>query len=236
MSGDRPRGRMDRAARRASSSPSGECCDGGGRVARPPPLLTWRLTRNASGALELDGIELRGLLERHGSPLYVVDAAKLVSNAARFMARPAGASRSCEVYYSYKTNPVPGVLTVLHEHGVGAEVVSPYELWLALRMGVDPRSIVYNGPAKAPHSLALALDRGVGLINSDHRSEIASSRPLPGPAERRRASACVSSRPEPPWVSSASASTPGRRWRATRRPSRNRSSGWSHATPLQRPD
>jgi diaminopimelate decarboxylase len=121
----------------------------------------------------LDGIELRGLLERRGSPLYVVDAARIISNAARFTARPSGASRSCEVYYSYKTNPVPGVLRVLHGRGVGAEVVSPYELWLALRMGVDPRSIVYNGPAKAPDSLALALDRGVGLINCNHRAEIA---------------------------------------------------------------
>ena len=173
MSGDRLRVRMDRAARTGVKRVVGGLVRRWGPRRADLPLSTWRLARDASGALVLDGIELRGLLERRGSPLYVVDAARIISNAARFTARPSGASRSCEVYYSYKTNPVPGVLRVLHGRGVGAEVVSPYELWLALRMGVDPRSIVYNGPAKAPDSLALALDRGVGLINCNHRAEIA---------------------------------------------------------------
>jgi diaminopimelate decarboxylase len=164
---------VDRAARTGIKRAVGGLLRRRGPRREDLPLSTWGLARDASGALVLDGVELRGLLDRMGSPLYVVDAARLASNAARFTARPGGASRSCEVYYSYKTNPIPGVLRVLHERGVGAEVVSPYELWLALRMGVDPRSIVYNGPAKAPDSLVLALDRGVGLINCDHRSEIA---------------------------------------------------------------
>lgn len=140
---------------------------------RDLPLSSWRLQRDADGALTLDGAVLGDLLGRWGSPLHVVDAAKLAANAAAFTARPAGCERACEVYYSYKTNPVPGVLRLLHARGIGAEVVSPYELWLALRLGVDPKRIVYNGPWHSDESIELALERGVGLVNLNAREEIA---------------------------------------------------------------
>jgi diaminopimelate decarboxylase len=140
---------------------------------RDLPLGTWRLSRDASGALSLGVVNLDDLLARRGSPLHVVDADGLARNAARFRAVPAGARRGCEVFCSYKTTPVPGILRVLHGCGLGAEVVSAYELWLALRLGVDPARIVYNGPAKSEESLASALRLGVGLINLNSRAEVA---------------------------------------------------------------
>jgi diaminopimelate decarboxylase len=137
------------------------------------PLSTWHLSRDAHGGLHLGTVRLRELLTRIGSPLHLVDANALALNAARFTARPAGASRSCEVFCSYKTSPIPGVLRFLHARGLGAEVVSPYELWLALRLGVHPKAIIYNGPAKSDQSLISALDADLALININARPEIA---------------------------------------------------------------
>lgn len=147
------------------------------RRARPRaadlPLSTWRLERTPGGVLALDGVPLDGLIERYGSPLHVVDAARLASNAADFLAAPPGAEGGCEVAYSFKTNPVPGVLRRLRSLGVGAEVISEYELWLALELGFAPGAVVYNGPAKSMASLRTAIERGVGLININARCEIA---------------------------------------------------------------
>jgi diaminopimelate decarboxylase len=137
------------------------------------PLSLWNLTRDAEGRLELRGSALEGLLARFGSPLHVVDVAQLEENAARFMFKPEGASQACDVFYSYKTNPVPGVLQLLHRQGVGAEATSPYELWLALRLGVEPESIIYNEPAKSEASMREAIGIGAGLINLNARQEIA---------------------------------------------------------------
>ena len=67
---------------------------------------------------------------------------------------------------------MPQVLRRLHARGVKAEVASPYELWLALELGVPPGDIVFDGPAKTPESLALAIDRRVGLINLNGRTEL----------------------------------------------------------------
>lgn len=137
------------------------------------PLSTWHLERTRAGVLSLDGLPLDTLLERHGSPLHVVDAARLSANAAALLAVPPGAERGCEISYSVKTNPVPGVLRHLHACGVGAEVISEYELWLALTLGFAPGEIIYNGPAKSPASLRTAIEREIGLVNFNSRCEVA---------------------------------------------------------------
>jgi len=137
------------------------------------PMSLWNLSRDASGVLCLHGVDLRSLLERYGSPLHVVDAAKLDANVAAFLQTPAGSERGCEVYYSYKTNPIPGVLRRMHAQGIGAEVISAYELWLALKLGVAPEDIVYNGPAKSEASLVQAIEQQIGLLNFNSRDEIA---------------------------------------------------------------
>jgi len=173
MSVSRVRGPLDWATRRATKRVVAVVARRLAPERKDLPLSTWRLSRDASGALTLGRVNLRELLARRGSPLHVVDANALALNASRFTARPPGAKRACEVFCSYKTNPLPGILRFLHARGVGAEVVSAYELWLALRLGVDPEAIVYNGPAKSEESVVSALNSGIGLININSRPEIA---------------------------------------------------------------
>lgn len=145
------------------------------RQAVAPPLhpAQWGLDRDRSGALTLDGMSLHELGTEFGLPLHVVHARRLRENATRFLAVPPGASAGCEVFYSYKTNPVPGVLAALHVLGIGAEVTSPYELWLAQRLGVPPRLIIVNGAGKSPEFIRASVAAGVELLHINHREEIA---------------------------------------------------------------
>ncbi len=139
---------------------------------RAAPPEHWGLTRTGAGALALDGHVLHDLGRQWGFPLHIVNAKRVRDNARRFLAVPAGRERGCEVYYSYKTNPIPGVLTELHALGLGAEVISHYELWLARRLGVPPDKIVFNGPAKSDAAIREAIDAGIQLLNVNHREEI----------------------------------------------------------------
>lgn len=125
----------------------------------------------AEGHLSLEGRDLAALTERWGSPLHGVHAEAVRRNARAFLGADDG-FEPCEVYYSYKTNPIPEVLRLLHSLGVGAEVISEYELWLAFGLGVEPSRIVYNGPVKSDASLREAMMRRVRLINANHREEI----------------------------------------------------------------
>ncbi len=135
---------------------------------RDLPLSLWGLDRNAQGRLHRDGVELESLLDRFGSPLHVVDMQRLEDNAQAFLA----GAPEIDALFSYKTHPVTGVLQRLHAAGMGAEVISPHELWLAFELGVPPERIVYNGPAKSDASLREAVARGV-LVNVNARPEIA---------------------------------------------------------------
>ncbi len=131
------------------------------------------LSRTKASDLALDSVSLASLIENRSSPLHVVNVARLRDNARRFLNQHPDLPAGCEVFYSYKTNPVPGVLLELHQAGIGAEVISHYELWLALELGVPPSKIVYNGPAKSEASIRLAIEQGVELLNLNHPEEIA---------------------------------------------------------------
>jgi diaminopimelate decarboxylase len=132
----------------------------------------WGLQRTPSGALALDGQVLHDLGHQWGFPLHIVNATRLRQNADRFLQVPPASGSGCEVFYSYKTNPVPGVLSLIHARGIGAEVISHYELWLARQLGVPPERIVFNGPAKSRAAIREAVEAGIQLLNLNHREEI----------------------------------------------------------------
>ncbi len=136
------------------------------------PPSTWGLTHEPGRGLCLEGLALHELLETWGSPLHVVHAAALERNMRAFQ-KPGAGGHACEVYYSCKTNPVPGVLLLIKEFGGSIEVISPYELWLARELGFPPERIVYNGPAKSEASVRSAIEDGILLVNANHREEIA---------------------------------------------------------------
>lgn len=130
----------------------------------------WHLTRR-DGALWMEGHALPALTERFGSPLHVASAPALRKNAREV--HRAFADYPTRAHFSYKTNLVAVVLRVLHEEGIGAEVVDGYELWLAQKLGVRGDDIVFNGPNKSDAELEAAAEADVGLLVLDGLDEIA---------------------------------------------------------------
>lgn len=136
------------------------------------PPEAWSASVSPSGHLTIGGCDVVDLARQFGTPLYVVDERKLRADCHNFAEGFRKVYPNVEVGYSYKTNPLPGVLRVLHDCGVLAEVISHFELWLALQLGVRPEQIIFNGPAKTPEALDLAVRSRVKLINIDGLAEI----------------------------------------------------------------
>ncbi len=76
-----------------------------------------------------------------------------------------------DLFYSYKTNWLPGICKIIHKNGVGAEVVSGFELWLARLLGVPNEKIIFNGPCKTTEELKEFLNPSIGCLNIDSLSE-----------------------------------------------------------------
>lgn len=132
----------------------------------------WSASVSASGHLVIGGCDVVDLARQFGTPLLIVDRSRLEADYRRFHEGFARLYPKVEIGYSYKTNPLPGVIAVLHELGAIAEVISHFELWLALQLGVPPSRILFNGPGKGRNAIELAIGRGVKLINIDSLEEI----------------------------------------------------------------
>jgi diaminopimelate decarboxylase len=127
-------------------------------------LGQWQLAYDGD-QLAYQGIPLAAVATKFGTPTHVVLEERLLANLAEFHAP------GCQVFLSYKTNPVPGVLKALHAKGAGAEVISEFEFWLALALGVPPSLILYNGPAKSDRSLEWAVEKDILAVHINHAEE-----------------------------------------------------------------
>jgi diaminopimelate decarboxylase len=99
-------------------------------------------------------------------PFYLCDL-DLLSHRYREFADAFGSRfRRVIVGYSYKTNYLPAVLHHLHAMGAFAEVVSPFEEWLARKVGLEGGRIVVNGPGKSSDLLVRTFRAG-SILNLD---------------------------------------------------------------------
>ncbi|RNB55816.1 diaminopimelate decarboxylase [Brevibacillus gelatini] len=116
--------------------------------------------------------QLAAWRERCQSSFFLLDPDRLRDNYERFFRAFSSRYEKVSVGYSYKTNYLPYVCQCLHRMGARAEVVSRLEYDLALKLGVEPTAIIFNGPLKTAEDIRLALELG-SLVNLDSLSEIA---------------------------------------------------------------
>ena len=111
-------------------------------------------------------------VEKRGTPLEIAFAVKVRDNLLKTANILHAFGWQGNIFYSYKTNPVPEVLKILHQNGAGAEVISERELNMALGLGVPPDRIVFNGIYKSPAALKTAIEKKIKCINIDAPQEL----------------------------------------------------------------
>ena len=126
----------------------------------------------AGGRLQFERVDVLELCEKLGSPLFLFSEGLLRDRYRRFRDEFQKRYSNVAVAYSYKTNYLPSVCSILHQEGAWAEVVSSLELSIAEMIGVDPKKIVFNGPSKTDDGLLKAAELGVRVLNVDSISEL----------------------------------------------------------------
>jgi len=119
----------------------------------------------------IDGVEVKELIEKYGSPLYVISqktVEKVYADAYR-----AFSTRYPKVQFawSYKTNYMNAVCSLFHKLGSWAEVVSGFEYNKAISNGVAGKQIIFNGPDKSIADLTKAI-KNQSLIHIDNFDEL----------------------------------------------------------------
>src|SRR5215203_4516177 len=112
------------------------------------------------GRLSIGGCDVLGLAREYGTPAYVVAEDDLRSRAREFV-RAMGAHHGgrARVMFAAKAFPCTAVLRIFAEEGLGVDVASAGELFMALRAGFHPGRMVVHGNAKSLRELRTAVDQ-----------------------------------------------------------------------------
>lgn len=119
----------------------------------------------------IDGVAVRDLVERYGSPLYVVSEATLRKKYRDMHRAFSLRYPRTQIAYSYKTNYLSSVCATLHQEGAWAEVVSGFEYDIARSFNIPGQHIVFNGPYKTRTELKRAITDGA-MVNIDSTDEM----------------------------------------------------------------
>lgn len=158
-----------------------------------PPILepltasavTKQLTSEVLADADFVGsYDVQSLLREYGSPLFVVSEEMLRRLYRDFYGHFSEPGINTRIAYSYKTNYLPAVCSIMHEEGAWAEVVSGMEYSLARALGVQGENIIFNGPHKTREELELALGEGAvvtvdGFDDLARVEEVANCLPRP---------------------------------------------------------
>lgn len=126
-----------------------------------------------SDSLLLHGLRLSDLAREYGTPLHVVNEPGLRATAGAFQEAVSRAyDGATRVHFPLKCNAVPGILSVLRDAGLSAEVMTEYELEAACDAGFKPEELIVNGPYKSERFLERCLTERVRLIVVDSLSEL----------------------------------------------------------------
>ena len=115
---------------------------------------------------------LHDLDREHGDAFFLLDLEAFRANYREFLGAFRAIYPKSQIAYSYKTNYIPRLCREVDALGGYAEVVSAMEYELALRVGVDPQRIIFNGPCKRACELERALLAG-SIVNLDSTHEVA---------------------------------------------------------------
>jgi len=133
----------------------------------------WCLDATNSGELITGGCNTIDLANIYGTPLHVVNEARLRTTAYSFLETiKSKYPGKISAHYAFKCNPVPGIIKIIKEEGIKAEVMSEYELSLALKLGYSGDDIIVNGPFKTERLITACLENKVRFINVDSLFEL----------------------------------------------------------------
>lgn len=115
----------------------------------------------------IGGLDVLGICEEFGTPLYVYDADKIISQYKRL--KEAFSPIDIKIKYACKALTNLNVIKLLKDQGSGLDTVSIQEVKLGLMAGFKPEEILYTPNCVSFEEITMAVDEGV-VINIDNIS------------------------------------------------------------------
>ena len=126
---------------------------------------------NPDGILEIGGCDLVKLVEKYGTPLYVLDEFTLRKICKDYKEAFKGYPK-VNMMYASKALCSMATSAIIASEGFGFDVVSAGEIYTVYKARADMSKVLFNGNNKSFDELTLAIELGVGRISVDNFFEL----------------------------------------------------------------
>ncbi|ADH99699.1 diaminopimelate decarboxylase [Salisediminibacterium selenitireducens] len=127
---------------------------------------------NEKGHLTIGEVDVTGLAEAYGTPLYVYDVKDIRDRAEAFKSAFERASVQYQVAYASKAFSCVAMFQLADELGLSLDVCSGGELYTALEADFPVDRIHFHGNNKTADELEMAVNERIGCIVVDNFTEL----------------------------------------------------------------
>lgn len=136
------------------------------------------------GKLYFNGCNTEELAKKYGTPLYVISEDCIREKCRELRESFIEKYDNTKAFYASKAFLTLEICKIIKEEGMGIDVVSGGELFVAIRAGIDPKDVMFHGNNKTIAELKMAIEYGVGRIVVDSVDELKVLEELAGNAKK----------------------------------------------------
>ncbi|MDQ2086208.1 diaminopimelate decarboxylase [Herbivorax sp. ANBcel31] len=128
---------------------------------------------NEKNHLEIGGCDCLELADKYGTPLYVMDENLLRENCRKYKdAIDKYYDGNGLALYASKALCTTAICKIVHQEGLGLDVVSGGELYTAITAGFPMDKAYFHGNNKTYEELLMAIENDIGRIVIDNKEEL----------------------------------------------------------------
>lgn len=136
-------------------------------------MICDNLSINQDGHLCFAGRDTTELAAKYGTPLYLLDEQKIRERCRIYLAAMKEAfGGDSHPLFASKALCMKRIYEIMREEGMGIDIVSPGELYTAVKAGYPMAEAYFHGNNKTDEDIAFAMDAGMGYFVCDNIEEL----------------------------------------------------------------
>ncbi len=142
---------------------------------------------NRGGTLFIGGADTTALIEKYGSPLYVMDETRIRHNCRVYLdAMHEHLGASARPLYASKAASFKRIYEIMREEGMGIDVVSCGEIYTAYRAGYPLANAYFHSNNKTDEDIRFAMEHGIGYFVADNAEELIAVNRIAGEMDKEQ--------------------------------------------------
>lgn len=136
-------------------------------------MLHTNMGINEKGHLTFAGQDTVELAEKYKTPLYLLDEDRIREHCAEYKkAMKDNFGFEDGVLFASKALSFKGIYSIMADENMCIDVVSPGELYTAIKAGYPASRAYFHGNAKTDEDIEFAINEGVGHFVADNKEEL----------------------------------------------------------------